>query len=174
MNKNWSPIPAPKLNGGLYTGQPFLENAPWGNVPVRPTTAYMTNVNLQTANPPVQALFQMAAGFRPGNNTDDLMPGIKTYTGTYNFGPFNFPCIPCFERKPQPRQNDCEQGLIVRHVRTECSGIVGKYERLELSRTSILVGRKCHCGTIRQRVAPVGTTAYSLVPYGVTRGAHSH
>lgn len=105
-----SPVPNPKLNGGLYTGTPFYENAPWGNVPVRPTTAYMTNVNLRTANPPVQALFQMQAGFRPGNNTDDMMPGLQAYIGTDNFGPFNFACIPCFKKVPYEEEiNECER-----------------------------------------------------------------
>ena len=110
MDKNWSPVPEPKLNGGLFTGEPFAENAPWATVPVRPSTAYMTNVNLRSANPPIQALFQMQAGFRPGNNTDDTMPGIRAYTGTDNFGPFNFACIPCFKQIPKDEEkNECER-----------------------------------------------------------------
>ena len=90
----------PALNGGLYTGEPFKSGAPWANVPVRPTTAYMTHVNLQSANPPTQALYQMQHGYRPGNNTDDMIPGIKPYHGTSNFGPFNFGCVPCIKEKP--------------------------------------------------------------------------
>lgn len=76
-------LPNPKINGGLYTGEPFYKNAPWRNFPNRPTAAYMTNVALRTANPPKLALYQLQAGYRPGNNTDD-------YFG--NLGNFN--CIP--------------------------------------------------------------------------------
>ena len=108
MDNNWSPIPEPKLNGGLFTGKPFTENAPWGNVPVRPTAAYMTNMNLRSANPPVQALYQMQAGSRPGNNTDDMMPGIVPYTGTEHFGPFNFICIPSSKQEQKQKQNKQE------------------------------------------------------------------
>ena len=113
-NKKWSPVPDPKLNGGLFTGEAFLENAPWGNVPVRPTAAYMTNVNLRTADPPVQALFQMQGGYRPGNNSDDAMPGIVAFTGNENFGPFNFACIPCFKRVPSdPQPHPCERVISI-------------------------------------------------------------
>lgn len=64
-----------KLNGGLYTGEPFEKNAPWGNVPVIPDVDYMTHQNLRSANPPKQALVQYPGGVRPGNN-DQKMPGV--------------------------------------------------------------------------------------------------
>ena len=96
--ESWSPVPPPMLNGGLYTGQPFIEGAPWANVPVRPTSSYMTNVALRSANPPIQAMFQLQSGYRPGNNSDDPMPGIMGFVGDKDFGPFNFPCLPCFKR----------------------------------------------------------------------------
>ena len=103
----------PALNGGLYTGEPFIKNAPWANVPVRPTAAYMTRMNLQSANPPIQALFQIQHGNRPGNNTDDMIPGIKPYYGTSNFGPFNFGCIPCIKDKPMYyNDDDCDAKII--------------------------------------------------------------
>jgi hypothetical protein len=64
-----------KLNGGLYTGEPFEEGAPWATVPVIPDAAYMTHQNLRSANPPVQALVQYPGGPRPGNN-EQTMPGV--------------------------------------------------------------------------------------------------
>ena len=69
-------IPPPALNGGLYTGAPFLPNAPWGNVPVIPDADYMTHVNLKSANPPPEALSQYPGGPRPGNN-NQTMPGVN-------------------------------------------------------------------------------------------------
>lgn len=114
MDQNqWSPIPPPVLNGGLYVGQPFVKDAPWATVPVRPTSAYMTNVNLRSANPPVEALFQMQAGFRPGNNTDTQMPGLVAFTGDKNFGPFDFACIPCMKKVSElDINNKCEEVVI--------------------------------------------------------------
>lgn len=104
---SWSPIPSPALNGGLFTGQPFIKDAPWATVEVRPTSAYMTNVTLRSAGPPVQALFQLQAGYRPGNNTDDPMPGVVRFKGDENFGPFDFMCIPCFQQKQQELSTKC-------------------------------------------------------------------
>jgi hypothetical protein len=72
-------VPSYKLNGGLYTGEPFKKGAPWANVPVRPTAAYMTNINLRSANPPTLALYQLQAGYRPGNNTDDYLEGLGQF-----------------------------------------------------------------------------------------------
>lgn len=64
-----------KLNGGLYTGEPFEKDAPWGNVPVIPDVDFMTHQNLRSANPPKQALVQYPGGVRPGNN-EQKMPGV--------------------------------------------------------------------------------------------------
>jgi len=73
------PPPAPKLNGGLYTGKPFDPNCPWGNVPVTADTAYMTHVNLRSANPPKEALYQYAGHTRMGNNYLQT-PGVNRYS----------------------------------------------------------------------------------------------
>lgn len=100
----WSPVPLPALNGGLFTGEKFEDGAPWATVPVRPTSAFMNHMTLRSANPPPQAIYQMQAGYRPGNNTDDSMPGVMAFTGSEGFGPFDFACIPCVkESKPQPQ-----------------------------------------------------------------------
>jgi|688.fasta_scaffold1575465_1 hypothetical protein len=73
----------PKLNGGLYTGQPFLENAPWRNFPNEPSTGSLINNNLRSANPPNQAMFHYpSANHRLGNNEPDL-PGIIECNGFY-------------------------------------------------------------------------------------------
>lgn len=69
-------IPEPKLNGGLYTGEPFYKNAPWANVPCIPDVDYMTHVNLRSANPPPGAIYQYPGNVRPGNNYQK-MPGIE-------------------------------------------------------------------------------------------------
>lgn len=90
-------MPPPRaLNGGLFTGEPFLEGAPWANIPVIPDTDYMTNVNLRTANPPPQALYQYPGNVRPGNNFQNNT-GLQPYDGTKaGFDlPYNFSCIPC-------------------------------------------------------------------------------
>ena len=82
-------------NAGLYTGEPFEKNAPWANVKVRPTAAYLNHVNLLTAQPPVEALYQMQYGYRPGNNTDDRIPGLKRTQD-------NIYCIPLEVEKRKP------------------------------------------------------------------------
>jgi len=98
--------PPRSLNGGLFTGEPFMEGAPWANVPVIPDVDYMTNKNLRSANPPLQALFQYPGNTRPGNNYQ-ANSGLKPYTGINGFDklPYNFSCIPCQNFKPQQSPN---------------------------------------------------------------------
>jgi len=107
-------IPSPHLNGGLYTGEPFMKGASWATVPVRPSTAYMTNQNLRSSSiVPIGALFQMNVGYRPGNNSsDDLMPGIGDFTGDETFGPFNFKCTPCFKKVKEVNETSCKEIII--------------------------------------------------------------
>lgn len=71
-----------KLNGGLYTGEPFKKDAPWATVPVIPDADYMTHYNLRSANPPPEALTQYPGGTRPGNNFQ-TMPGVIKSSGMY-------------------------------------------------------------------------------------------
>jgi hypothetical protein len=110
----WSPVPPPALNGGLYTGQPFAKDAPWGNIPVRPTSAYMINQNLRSSSiAPIGALFQMTAGYRAGNNSCDLMPGVTRFTGDENFGPFrDILCLPCFQKVAELKKTNCKEVII--------------------------------------------------------------
>ena len=98
MERTYVPPPPRALNGGLFTGEPFLAGAPWGNVPVVPDVDYMTNVNLRSANPPVQALFQYPGNTRPGNNFQ-ANTGLKPYVGEIIKGNYNFSCVPCEELK---------------------------------------------------------------------------
>lgn len=99
------PPPKPKLNGGLYTGEPFHKNAPWGNVPVTPDIEYMINTNLRSANPPIEALFQYPGTTRIGNNH-------QSYHGLARPKTHNFTCAPCIKSKScytkqgQPTQCD--------------------------------------------------------------------
>ena len=73
----------PVLNGGLYTGEPFQKDAPWGNYPAKPETGYLINQNLKSANPPPLATYHYpSANHRPGNNTPEL-PGIIECHGFY-------------------------------------------------------------------------------------------
>lgn len=87
---NYVPPPPLKLNGGLYTGEPFAKDAPWGNVPVVADVDYMIQHNLRSANPPVQALFQYPGGVRPGNN-------YQAQTGLIKPDGYDFICTPCVE-----------------------------------------------------------------------------
>lgn len=62
------PPPPPSLNGGLYTGEEFMHNAPWRNHPSMPDASFAVQRNLQTANPPPGATFQPPGTIRQGNN----------------------------------------------------------------------------------------------------------
>jgi hypothetical protein len=73
-------IPPPPLNGGLYTGQPFMKGAPWANIPFIPDSDFMTNQALRLADPPADALYQYQGGLRPGNNYQK-MPGVEVLSG---------------------------------------------------------------------------------------------
>jgi hypothetical protein len=109
----WSPIPPPKLNGGLYTGEPFMKDAPWGNTYVRPTSSYMINQNLRSSSiVPVSGLFQMPVNYRPGNNTCDNPMGISDFIGDESFGPFNFKCTPCFKKIKEVDDTSCKEIII--------------------------------------------------------------
>lgn len=81
-------IPPRALNGGLYTGEPFKKDAPWGNVPVIPDAGFMVHYNLRSANPPQSALYQYPGTERPGNNTA-VFPGV----GQWNDGKYGLACI---------------------------------------------------------------------------------
>ena len=92
--------PKPRLNGGLYTGEPFAPGAPWGNVPITPDAGYMSSVALRTANPPPGAKYHFGGGgLRPGNNTPFLpleMVGAQRVPG------LNMVCTP---NDPKPFAN---------------------------------------------------------------------
>jgi hypothetical protein len=72
---NYTALPPPSLNGGLYTGTPFTSGAPWGNVPVTPDAGWYNFVNLPNRSgdspaPLMAAMYQVpGGGLRPGNNT---------------------------------------------------------------------------------------------------------
>lgn len=76
-------IPPRDLNGGLYTGKPFIPKAPWANVPVIPDASYMIHHNLRSAQPPAEALFHYPGHDRPGNN-HVLMHGVQDSEIPYN------------------------------------------------------------------------------------------
>lgn len=106
------PPPQPSINGGLYTGEPFLPGAPWGNVPVTPDSGFMIHYNLRSANPPPGAIYQYPGGsFRPGNNTP-VMPGITKLANK----PYTMYCI-----------NDNENEVISLNQNKNNSNKFGKY-----------------------------------------------
>jgi hypothetical protein len=109
----WSPVLPPSVNGGLYTGEPFMKDAPWANVKVKPTWAYMTNINLRSSiMAPPAAFFQMPVNIRPGNNSDDRIEGILDFIGDENFGPFNFKCIKCIKKAKEDEDTSCKEIII--------------------------------------------------------------
>lgn len=74
-----SPIPPRQLNGGLYTGEPFMKDAPWRNFPAVPSSEVMMREQLASANPPPGAQVLYPSGnLRPGNNRINR-PGIRLY-----------------------------------------------------------------------------------------------
>ncbi len=74
-------IPERSINGGLYTGQKFIEGAPWANVPVEPDVVPLSK-NLQSANPPPRAAPMLPSYTRPGNNQVNS-PYHETYHPAY-------------------------------------------------------------------------------------------
>ena len=65
--------PPRKLNGGLYTGEPFKKDSLHANFPVIPDTGYMIHYNLRSANPPPGAIYQYPGNIRPGNNFQHMI-----------------------------------------------------------------------------------------------------
>lgn len=75
-SKNVPSKPPPrKLNGGLFTGEAFLEGAPWGNVPIVPTSESMSEMI-----PNKMAKYHYPSAMRLGNNSDPT-PGLVVCNG---------------------------------------------------------------------------------------------
>tara|TARA_B100000963_G_scaffold266270_1_gene234464 strand:- start:409 stop:1053 length:645 start_codon:yes stop_codon:yes gene_type:complete len=81
-------VPNASYNGAVTIGEKC--EGPHCAIPVVPTSGYMINQNLRSANPPKAALQMYPSTFRLGNNSD-VNPGITKYVnGTrVNPGPFN-------------------------------------------------------------------------------------
>lgn len=75
--------PKPKLNGGHYVGQPFHEDAEYGNVPVIADVDYIMSENLKSARGPDEGRFHYPGNVRPGNNMQE-MPGVVQYSNQNN------------------------------------------------------------------------------------------
>lgn len=82
--KGYAKVPPPSLNGGLYTGEPFAKDAPYGNFPVTPTTDVFINHGIRSANPPPGATTQYPHQVRLGNNPQ-TMPGVGYYDPETHF-----------------------------------------------------------------------------------------
>lgn len=74
-------IPPRQVNGGLYTGEPFKENAPWGNRPIIPEAHIMVS-NLASQHPGAQDMIPGTT--RLGNNTQ-VFPNHEKYNTSYQF-----------------------------------------------------------------------------------------
>lgn len=73
----------PPLNGGLYTGEPFVRNAPWGNIPINPDVDFIIPIGLSLGNPPKEAMCQFPGYTRAGNNHQSMKPCVKKQIGMY-------------------------------------------------------------------------------------------
>jgi hypothetical protein len=63
-------VPKPQVNGGLYTGEPFKQNAPWGNIAIEPEShVYAEKLNRLDSIPGYTRL---------GNNTQQF-PAHEKY-----------------------------------------------------------------------------------------------
>ena len=85
-------VPCASYNGAITIGKKCVGQH--CSIPVKPTSAYMTNVNLRSAKPPPGALTQYSNTFRLGNNTEKN-PGIVKYGEKYNIEvqPNNIPYL---------------------------------------------------------------------------------
>lgn len=90
----------PKLNGGLYTGEEFKKEAPWANIYIKPTTAFINTQAIEYGNtPPPGAKYHFPSYYRPGNNDDEL---INEYH-----------CIPKYNCKTKDNsKSSCELKII--------------------------------------------------------------
>lgn len=85
------PPSPPQLNGGLYVGEPFAKDAPWGNVQVTPDAGAMNLITLSTAGPAPYGRYHLpGGGLRPGNNT----PVIPEAWSTKRVNDIGLICIP--------------------------------------------------------------------------------
>lgn len=104
------PAPAPSLNGGLYTGQPFEAGAPWGNVPIPPDAGMMAfNRNFPATAPPEARFMLPGGGIRPGNN----MPSLPSAVKHSRRDELNAMCIPDRMFPPQA-QGKCDGSAATR------------------------------------------------------------
>ena len=85
-NNPFEMAPNPPLNGGLYIGAPG--NGPWAAIPKTPTTSYMINENLKSANPPPRATTQYPLTNGPGNNFQGNKDLLWYISNGVNKGPF--------------------------------------------------------------------------------------
>jgi hypothetical protein len=79
-HETYQSAPAPSLNGGLYTGEPFDQTCTYKNYPNKPDSVYLHTHTLSSANPPPGAQDQFPDSIRPGNNLPETkMMNIVKY-----------------------------------------------------------------------------------------------
>lgn len=67
----------PPKNGGLYTGELFLNNAPWGNVPVVPVTENLVHNNLRSVDHPTPGSTTEYPHYTRLGNNFQTTPGLQ-------------------------------------------------------------------------------------------------
>lgn len=115
----YQPVPPPSLNGGWFTGEPFIHNAPWAHVHVDPDATEYINTNLLRGNrPPPNARFQYPATRRGNSHVE--WRGLKLYEGTpVNWGPHHIYVPPC--EMVTPRACFCEDVVNTRLETRVCN-----------------------------------------------------
>lgn len=102
-NPTFTPPPPASLNGGLYTGEPFRQGAPWANVPITPDAGVYNFTNLPANAPKLAKYMVPSGGLRPGNNTP-MLPAEFTRSRPNGL---NSICIPNAAADGPPRTPPC-------------------------------------------------------------------
>ena len=80
------PFPSMKAHGSMYHGSVSCDRPHLPRATIH-TATYFNHVLLKSANPPPQAIEQIASLNRPGNNYS-VSPGIFWFSGTEMTGPY--------------------------------------------------------------------------------------
>jgi len=100
--------PGPKLNAGLYTGEPFKKDAPWGSIYIPASTHTYINESLRSAGAPESALYQYPNYVRPGNNWQEFR-GLQI-NKTHGV---DIPCVKKCKNRFNPKYSSCKPSNFV-------------------------------------------------------------
>lgn len=78
-------IPPRRVNGGLYTGQPALLNAPWGNIPIIPEAhIYVEQLKHADPTPPPRATDTIPGGGTRIGNSVQTFPNHTPHSSMHH------------------------------------------------------------------------------------------